>query len=405
MQQVQRQKIMFVDYLIVIARRKKLIAGVTLVFVLTTAVAVFLMPVSYRAYARILTPDLDHATSLQLMNQWGGVPLPGGLLAKKSTTDLYIGLLQSRTVLDRMVDRFGLEAVYGTTYREEARNRLLGLVHIENDRKSGIVGIGVEDRDPKRAAQLANCFVEELKDLTREMAGTEASQRRLFYEEKLKEARNSLVRSEEAMRGFQEKTGAIEIKEQARAIIESVANLRAQVAAKEVHVKVLKTYATPQNPDLQRMEEELQGLKEQLVKMETKTGTHSNPITSTFSVAEAGTGYARKMRDLKNSETLFELLIKQYEMARISESRNTTLIQVVDPAIPPEKREKPKRARAIVLALVAGLFTGTVASFLLQIREQNLNDPVYRERVETLKLHLLMKSKRTGSAGNNERHL
>ena len=391
-EQVQRTTGSFVDYLIVLAKWKKVFAGVVLSCVGITVIAVLVMPPVYLAQARILTPDMDHATSLQLMTQSGGVPLPGGLLGKKSTTDLYVGLLQSRTVLDRVVGRFDLAAVYDVDSREEARQRILTRLHIENDRKSGIISIGVEDRDAQRAAEITNGFVDELKALTQEIAGSEASQRRLFYEEKLKEAKDSLVRSEEAMKGFQEKTGAIELKEQARSIIESVANVRAQIGAKEVHLKVLKNRVTSEHPEFQKTKDELEALQEQLVKMEAKSGNELDPWLSTGSMPAAGTGYVRKMRDLKYSETLFELLAKQYEMARLSETRSSALIHVVDKAIRPEKREKPKRAKAVAIALIAGLFAGTVASFLMQHHEHMMNDAVCRERMETLKRHFLVKS-------------
>ena len=380
-----------IDYLIVIFKWKKAVFAVTSVAVIVTAVVVCLIPPVYVGKTRVLPPETDHSsTALQLMGQGGGASLPGAILGKKSMNDLYIGLLQSRTVLDRMVHRFGLVEAYGAAYREEAREELLSRLQAVNDRKSGVITITVEDRDPKRAAEMANAFVVELKKLTREIALTEASQRRLFYEEKMKEARESMARSEEAMKGFQEQTGAIEMKEQAKAIIESVAKLRGDIAAKQVQLKVLRTYSMPQNPDLQKTEEELRGMKEQLSRLEGKRGG-SALLLSSGNVPEAGAGYARKMRDMKHSEAVLEVLAKQYEVAKIDESRNNATIQVIDAADVPEKRARPDRARAVGIALVAGLIGGVLWSFILESRERISRDPEMCNKLARLKEYALLR--------------
>ena len=380
-----------IDYLIVIFKWKKAVFAVTSVAVIVTAVVVCLIPPVYVGKTRVLPPETDHSsTALQLMGQGGGASLPGAILGKKSMNDLYIGLLQSRTVLDRMVERFGLVKAYGAAYREEAREELLSRLQAVNDRKSGVITITVEDRDPKRAAEMANAFVVELKKLTREIALTEASQRRLFYEEKMKEARESMARSEEAMKGFQEQTGAIEMKEQAKAIIESVAKLRGDIASKQVQLKVLRTYSMPQNPDLQKTEEELRGMKEQLARLEGKRGG-SALLLSSGNVPEAGAGYARKMRDMKHSEAVLEVLAKQYEVAKIDESRNNATIQVIDAADVPEKRARPDRARAVGIALVAGLIGGVLWSFILESRERISRDPEMRNKLARLKEYALLR--------------
>ena len=384
------------DYLIIICKWKKLIAATVLVFVIIAVMAVLLMAPVYQAETRILPPDTDNSsTSTQLLSQMGGIALAGDLFGKKSLSDLYVGLLQSRTVLDRVVDRFALTGVYKVTYREEARYRLMRGLRVNNDRKSGIISIAVEDRDPKRAAELAGSFVEELILLTKNIAVTEASQRRQFYENKLIEAKESLIRSEESMKGFQEKTGAFEIKEQAKAIIESVANLRALIAAKEVNLKVIRTYSQPQNPDLQKAEEELKGLKQQLGKLQAKNGNNPERLMSTGSVPEAGTGYVRQVRDLKYNETLFDLLTKQYEMAKMDESRSSATIQVIDKAVTPEKRSRPKRTKTVALAALIGVISGVLLSFLMENRERQSNDPATRAKMATLKSYAMIHRNRT----------
>ncbi|SNB47972.1 GumC family protein [Geobacter sp. DSM 9736] len=390
------EKPTLLDYLIVVFKWKRLVAGVALSITAAAALVVFLLPPVYVAKTRILPPDTDNsAASAQLLSQLGGGALSGALLGKKSMNDLYVGLLQSRTVLDRIVDRFQLVEVYEVAYREDARKRLQASLQVAGERKSGVITIGVEDRDPKRAARMANAFVEELKHLNQELALTEASQRRLFFEEKLKDAKEAMVRSEEAMKGFQEQTGAIEMKEQAKAIIEAVAKLRAEIASKQVQLKVLKTYSMPQNPDLQKTEEELRGMKEQLGRLEGKAGGNHAVLLSSGNVPAAGTGYIRKMRDLKYSETLFELLAKQYEVAKMDESRSGAPIQVIDKALEPEKRARPKRAKTVAAAALAGAFAGILASFLMESRERMVKDPAARARLETLKRYATFRRRET----------
>lgn len=378
----------FFDYLIVVLKWKKLIIGVSLLFVAMAVMVVLLMPSIYLAETRILPPDIDNTTTTaQLLSQLGGLSLPGGLIAKKSLNDLYVGLLRSRTVLDRMVDRFGLIAVYRVKYREEARNILLSVMRVDSDKKSSLITIGVEDRDPQRAADMASALVEELMRITQEIALTEATQRRLFYESELKEAKAELIGSEDALKGFQEKTGTIEMKEQAKAIIESVAKLRAQVAAKEVNLKVLRTYTTPQNPDLQKIEDELKGMKEQLVSLEEMSSNPSNRLMSTGNVLEAETDYVRKIRDLKHNEILYELLAKQYEIARMDESRNSKTIQVIDKAVPPDKRARPKRTKMVAFAALIGALSGVLLAFNLENLERLSGDPENRAMFDRLKYY------------------
>ncbi|MEW6215801.1 MAG: Wzz/FepE/Etk N-terminal domain-containing protein, partial [Nitrospirota bacterium] len=250
--QIQEDEINLIDYLIVLAKRKRLIIGITLGAAIITAIISLTMTPIYRAETKILPPQQSSSSmATQFLSQFGGAAgLAGGVLGIKTPNELYIGLLKSRPILDPIIDRFKLMELYKIKSREDARRNLLGSLKAQDDKKSGIITIGFEDRDPKRAADLANAFVEELKNLNKGLAVTEASQRRLFFEEQLKDTKDALIKSEESMKGFQERTGAIKIDEQARAVIEGIAQLRAQIAAKEVELKVMKTYATQQNPDI-----------------------------------------------------------------------------------------------------------------------------------------------------------
>lgn len=380
------ERITILDYFIVLLKWKKLIAGITASWVLVAVLYVLFSPKIYRAETHIL-PSQQNNSSLaaQFLGQLDALGSAGNTPIVKNINDLYLGLLQSRVVLDRVIDRFNLMKVYDKNIREDARRVLLDSLSLQNDNKSGIITIGVEDRDPKRAADMANAFAEELKQLSKEIAVTEAAQRRLFFEEQLASAKENLIKAEEAMKGYQEKTGAIEIKEQTRAVIESSSLLRAQIAAKEVQLKVLRSHATPQNPDIQKSMEELQGLKEQLAKLEARRGGASGALLPTARVPEAGTGYIRKLRDVKYAESLFDIMAKQYEMAKLDESRNASVIQVIDKATAPERKTKPKRGVIVLFSLFSGLMFGIIAAFVLEFARNTLTNPQHEEKLALLK--------------------
>ncbi|HLA47843.1 MAG: hypothetical protein A3I04_02595 [Nitrospinae bacterium RIFCSPLOWO2_02_FULL_39_110] len=393
---IQDDEINLLDYLIVLAKRKKLIIGVTLLTSIITAGISLNMPPIYMAETKILPPQQgSQSMASQIMSQLGGFAgLAGGAVGIKTTNDLYIGLLKSRPVLDPIIDNFKLMDVYEAKYRDDARNGLAGALKARDDKKSGIITIGIEDKDPKRAADMANAFVEGLKDLTNKFAVTEAAQRRLFFEEQLKNAKESLVKAEESIMGFQERTGAIKIDEQTKAVLTGIAQLRGEVAAKEVQLLVMKTYATPQNPDIQRVEEEIRGLKEQLDKLEHKEGSGNNPdpLMPTGRIPSLGTEYIRKMREFKYNETLYEIFLKQYEAARLDEAKEAAVIQVLEKAIPPEKRVKPKRRQMVMIAGVTGLFASIFLAFFMEYREKISDDPENRKRLEILRRYTKFRS-------------
>ncbi len=372
------------DYLIVLLKHKRLILGITFGAAIVTAIISLIMPPIYRAETKILPPQQTSSMATQLMGQLGG--LARGAIPIKTTDDLYIRMLKARPVLDGIIDRFKLLELYKTKSHEDARKALADAIKARGDRKSGIITVGVEDKDPKRAADMANAFVEELRNLNQTLAITEASQRRLFFEEQLKDAKEALIKSEEAMKGFQERTGAIKIDEQARAVIENISQLRAHIATKEVQLGVMKTYATQYNPDLQRAEEELRGMKEQLLRLEAKGGGgNPDPLMPTGRIPAVGAEYIRKLREFKYNEALYEILLRQYETARLDEAKDSAFIQVIEKAIPPEKRIKPKRMQMVMIAMIAAFFFSTFAAFFM---EWVASDPDNKMRLESIKKYI-----------------
>jgi len=349
-----------------------------------------LMTPIYQAETKIYVPQSSSSLSAQLLSQLG--PMAGLAGTGKPPNDLYLEILKSRPARDRIIERFGLIKVYGCETREDAEQKLLENIKAKQDIKSGVITFGVEDTDPKRSAAMGNAFIDEFRSLNKALALTEASQRRLFFEEQLKGAKGSLSKAEEAMQDFQEQTGAVKIDAQATAVIEGIAQLRAQIAAKEVQLKVMKTYSTSRNPDIQRAEEELKGMHEQMRRLESKTSGDS-VIVPTGNLPSAGTEYMRHMRDLKFNETLYELMLSQYQNAKLDEARDAVVVQVIEKAEPPVIREKPKRTLMVILGMFVGFLITILAAFFLDFMKRAAGDHEHQARIETLRRYLSFKPK------------
>lgn len=397
-------EINLLDYLITLLKRKKLILRGTLGFVLIVTIIVFLMPNEYKADAKFLPPQgASSSIASAMLGQVspGIASLAGSILGETSPSYLYVGLLTSRTVLDRIIDRFGLMQRYKTWInwilpyqREECRKKLAeDIMTAEVDDKSGIVKVSIYEKDPKIAAQMANAFVEEMKNLSKGMAISQAAQQRLFYEDQLKDTKESLSKAEDDMRRFQEKTGALQPDDQAKAVIEGDAALRAQIAATEVQIKVARTYSTHNNPDLQKMEETLSGLRAQQSKVEKTGSPGHDPLMPTGRMPSAGLEYIRKLRNVKFNEQLYELLLKLFESAKMDEARDAAIIQVVDTAVPPDKKAKPRRGLLIFLAAFVGFFLSVIIAFVLEYKEKASTDPSNSQRIELLRKYARWKKR------------
>jgi len=388
-QEADDPEINLLDYIIVLAKRKELIILITVGLMFVVGVYSLVVSPTYRAETKILPPQQPSSSmATQLLNQLGAA---GGVIAGasaiKTSNDLFVALLKSNTVLDRITERFNLLKTRRIATKGDARKFLLDKLKIQDDKRSGIITVGMEDKDPKESAEMTNALIEELKGLNKGLAVTEAGQRRLFFQEQLEDEKRALARSEEDMKGFQEKTGALKIDEQAKTLIEGIAQLRAHIAAQEVELSVMRTYSTEQNPDVKRTEEAIRGMRTELTKLESKSGTGYDPLMPTARMPEVGTEYMRKLRDLKFNETLYELLLKQYEAAKLDEAKDAAIIQVVDRAEPPERRVKPQRTQMVIVAGVVGFFCSIFIAFFVEYWERSSSDPENRERIGSLRQH------------------
>ncbi|HVJ04867.1 MAG TPA: Wzz/FepE/Etk N-terminal domain-containing protein, partial [Candidatus Saccharimonadales bacterium] len=291
-------EISLLELFAIIMKRKGLIVRTTVAAAFIAAVISFIIPNRYTATTSLLPPQQPQSLASALASQMGGAggmlgAVAGGNLGLKNPNDIYIGMLKSRVVNDAMIKRFDLKTVYRDKDTSDARKDLQSATDIQNA-KEGFITVSVEDKDRKRAADMANAYVEELRKLTSSLAITEAGQRRLFFEQQLRKAKDDLANAEVALKETQQKTGLIQLDNQAKAIIESVAAIRAQIATKEVQLQAMQYSATEQNPDVLTLREELAGLRAQSAKLEKQQNSGGGDIqVPTGSVPEAGLQYIR----------------------------------------------------------------------------------------------------------------
>jgi len=328
-----------------------------------------------------------------MLNQLGGVlgglgGAVGGALGVRNPNDLYMGMLKSRTVADNLIARFDLTKVYQQELPSNTRNTLQGYTSISAGR-DGIITIEVEDKDPKRAADLANAYVEELMKLTKVLAVTEASQRRLFFERQLVQAKDNLTATEIAARQGLQKGGLAQVDAQGRSMIALTARLRAEISAKEVQLGAMRTFAAEGNPELQRTQQELEALKRELARIEG-----SSPLAAVGRgdiSGNTGLDNLGRLRDVKYYEFLYELLAKQYELAKIDEAKDATVIQVLDKAIEPDRKSKPRRTQIVLLSALAALIASTLWAFIREAATRAKTDPRQASRFEMLRGYLRWK--------------
>ena len=340
---------------------------------------------------------------MAMLGQLGGLAsLAGGggaasALGLKNPADLYIGLLESEQVMDRVIRRFDLMRVYKTKRLSDARKALMSNTKILSE-KSSLISISVEDHDAKRASAMANAYVEGLHDLMCRLAVTSAAQRRMFFEQQVTQEKNKLAHAEVALEETEKKTGIIQPLGQAEAVIATIMQLRAQISASEVELGGLRTSATEQNPEVITLQSQIAGLRAQLADFEKghpgATEVAGNVLTPTSQVPAASLEYLRRMRDVRYQETLFEFVTKQYEMAKVDEAKQGQMIQVVDPALVPERRSWPPRTLLTLLAFILGAMISSFWVILQSGYEHAIQNPEMAIKIGQLRQMLRIRRSR-----------
>ena len=349
-------------FLVQVIRSWKFILGMTFGAAVLAVAAVLLIPSKYTSEAVILPPAQNSSPGSALLSQLGGAgalsSVAGMGLGLKSPGALYVSLLRSRTVEDAVIRRFGLLGRYHKTEMGRARTEFEKDTQVILGQKDGFIAVSATDHDPKFAAELANGYVDEMKKFSATTALTEAAQRRVFFQQQLQEANESLAAAEEAMTKTEQTTGVMQMDSQTRTLVESAATLRAHVMAKEVQIEGMRAYATDENPELKANEQELSAMREQLSQL-ASTDRDTGMLIAKGKVPEVGMEYVRRMRDMKYYEVVSELLAKQLEMAKLDEARQGTSIQIVDEAVPAERRSYPKGGNTVMMATLLGFLTAT----------------------------------------------
>lgn len=366
------QEINLLDLLKVIVKRKKPIFKLCGAAVIISVACSLALPNIYTATAKILPPQKEGAGGLSaitaMLGSAGGLAsLAGGALGG-GTTELYLGILKSRSVEDAVIKRLDLVKIFKTKSPEETRKALEGHLVMKAG-KDGIISIEANDKDPKRAAALANAMVDELGRKSVQLNLTKAGTERVFLEKRLEVVKDDLKKAEESMKSFQEKNRAIKVDTQAIATMQGIAQMKAELVSKEIQLASLKSYQTDENPQVKLMQSGIAKLRGQLGAYEG-SGMSGDAIPSVGNIPNLGLEYARRMRELKIQEAIFEQLTKQYEMAKLNEAKDSSSLQVLDDAVVPTKKSKPKRSLIVILAIFTAFFIGIFLAFIQEYADK-----------------------------------
>lgn len=376
-------EISLVELATTLGEEKKLIFGLPFVVgIVVIVVSLFLTPI-FTAKTTLLPPqNSGGGGAAAALASLGGL---AGISTGGTTADTVIAMLQSRSAKDQIINQFNLVEYYEAELRSDVYKTLDGVVRVSSDKKSNLITIEVDDKDPELAAKMANAYYAVLKDLMTRVAVTEAQQRRQFFEDQFAKSKEELSAAEVKLKETQERTGLVELKSQAEATIEAVARLRAEIAQREVQLSAMRTFATPENSDYRRVVAELNGLRAELKKLD-KGGTGGElGLVSAGNLPEQGLEYVRALREVKYQEAVFEIMAKQFELAKVDEAKDGGNVQQLDMATVPERKSKPKRALIVVLSVLAAGFLAVLIALMKGAMRKAGSDEESATRLQALK--------------------
>jgi uncharacterized protein involved in exopolysaccharide biosynthesis len=349
----------------------------------TTAVAIvvsLLMTPVFTAKTLMMPPQQQQSSAASALASLGALAgIGGGVAGVKSPDEMYIAFMESESFQNSVIKKLDLQSRYEAKTLLDTRTALKGAVKITSEKKSGLLSIEATDKDPNFAAQMANLYVDELHNFLGRLAVTEAQQRRVFYEDQIKKTQSDFANAEARFRAANDKSGMQMTSILAETGLRANAEIRGQIAAKEVQLQAMSRFQTTQNPDVQRLSSEISALRQHLTKLENGSGNNIPSITPIQK--EAVNAY----RDIKVQEAMLEVMIKQYELARVDEAKEGPLLQQVDPATPPERRSKPKRTLIVLVSALGGLFLGVLAAFIRRSINKASTDPESSEQIRKLR--------------------
>lgn len=357
-QDAEDDEISLLDIAIALGEEKKTLFAVPAITTTLALVVSLLMTPIFTAKTVMMPPQQQQSGAASALASLGGLAgLAGAAAGIKSPDEMYIAFMQSESLQNAVIKKLDLQERYHALTLGDARTALKGAVRVNSDKKSGLITIEADDKDPEFAAKLANIHVEELRSLMGRLAVTDAQQRRVFYEQAIAKTQSELAEAEANFRAAKEQSGMLVTAVIAETTVKAGAEMRGQIAAKEVQLAAMSNFATPQNPDLQRIAGELSALRAQLKKLEQGSGggEKSSPMQQLA---------VKAYRDIKAREAMMGVLVAQYESARVDEAKEGPLIQQVDVAAAPERKSKPKRAMIVLVSAFAGLFLGVLVAFV-----------------------------------------
>jgi capsule polysaccharide export protein KpsE/RkpR len=363
-----------------------LLSRVALYAALASVLIALIIPSRYESTARLMPPDNQSGSGLALAaaamsggagnSSGGGLAgglggIAGDLLGLKSTSEVFVGILKSRTVRDKLIHQFDLQKLYWDRRMEDARMDLADRTDISVDRKSQIISITVTDKSPQRAAAMAQAYVEELNRLVAELSTSSARRERIFLETRLQTVNQDLESAEKEFSEFASKNTAIDVKEQGKAMVEAAAMLQGQLIAAESQYEGLREIYTDNNPRVRSLKARIDELQRQLEKLggkgESATTISNQPSDSMYpsirKLPLLAVSWADLYRRTRIQEAVLEILTKQYEMAKVQEAKEIPTVKVLDIAHIPDKKSFPPRLSILLLGTVLALIATVVWIF------------------------------------------
>lgn len=367
-----------VELVSILGEQKRVLIIVLIVGVAVSLALAVLLPRRYVATTVLIPPQQQQSAAAGALAQLGALGGVAGMAAGvKSPDDMYVAFFRTQRLQDALVGKFGLQERYGLTSPADTRRELNGRLSVGIDKRSGLIGLSIEDSDAEFAAKLANAHVDELKKLLSTLAVTEAQQRRVFLEQQVAKAQTLLTQTEVELRRAQARSGLVASNALAESSLKLGAELRAQIALQEAQLQAISRFATASNPRRAQLAEEVQALRAQLRKLEE--GDDSSASQGAGGTSEA----LQAFRNLKVAEGAYEVMVRQLEIAKIDEAREGPLVQQVDIAQPPEKPIKPNR----LFIVLGGSFSSLLLALLIAAARgvANYDDPFHRSRLQRLK--------------------
>ncbi|MBS1804009.1 MAG: chain length determinant family protein [Acidobacteria bacterium] len=383
----------FLDLLLILTQRKKLIVSATALSVIAALILAFALPQRFTATVLVLPPQGNSLTSLMLATQisrkngaasWK----PGGLPAEKNINDMYVSLMRSPSAEDAVIRQYGLQSEYRRQNLEDTRKALESHTVIDGATKDGLIRLSFTDRDPRRSAEIANGYVDQFKIQTQRLNLTEASQWRTIFENRLTEAKTDLETADEALKKAQPSSRSEQPAPLTLAMIQSAARMRAQIVAREVQLDAMQSYPGDEYPALSQAKTELVQLRTQFDVLDASKDTWPAAMQLGQTSPQASPDYLRRLRDAQFAESTVAALTEQLELARLDEARERAFLQVVSPAVTPHKASSPKRALLVIAGLSVGFTMGIMLALLQGGLVRMQQNPANGEKLQLLKQSL-----------------